>query len=165
MIGELRRRFRLLTPAARGRWITLAPLGLLTALLAGLGGALVFALLSVVLVPPAAVEGRLLQFLRARVPASDPRSAALHRLTTVERCDRVLLLSEGQLAATGTYAELAADNSAFRAMAALSSTLVNSQLPNSQFPRNQFGSWELWSWELTRTLLTADQSSSCAWPA
>lgn len=42
-----------------------------------------------------------------------------HRLTTVERCDRVLLLKDGRIAASGTYQELAAGSPAFRAVAAL----------------------------------------------
>jgi ATP-binding cassette subfamily C protein len=42
-----------------------------------------------------------------------------HRLTTVERCDRVVLLSAGRIAAEGTYAELAMTSAAFRAVAAL----------------------------------------------
>lgn len=42
-----------------------------------------------------------------------------HRLTTVERCDRVLLLRGGRIEADGSYAELATANAAFRALAAL----------------------------------------------
>ena len=42
-----------------------------------------------------------------------------HRLTTVERCDRILLLSEGSIVASGSYGELAAGNEAFRRLAAL----------------------------------------------
>jgi ATP-binding cassette subfamily C protein len=42
-----------------------------------------------------------------------------HRLTTVERCDRILLLSGGRIAASGSYPELAAGNEAFRQLAAL----------------------------------------------
>jgi ATP-binding cassette subfamily C protein len=42
-----------------------------------------------------------------------------HRLSTVERCDRVLLLDRGRIAAAGPYGELAAGNAAFRALAAL----------------------------------------------
>jgi ABC-type multidrug transport system fused ATPase/permease subunit len=77
MIAELRRRVRLLAPAARARWAMVAPLAFLTAILEGLGGALVFALLSVLLVPPSAAESRLLQFFRARIAGSDPRGAVL----------------------------------------------------------------------------------------
>ena len=42
-----------------------------------------------------------------------------HRLTTVARCDRVLFLNGGCIEASGSYAELAAGNAAFRAVAAL----------------------------------------------
>jgi ABC-type multidrug transport system fused ATPase/permease subunit len=42
-----------------------------------------------------------------------------HRQTTVERCDRVVLLSDGRITATGSYAELAATSDVFRAVAAL----------------------------------------------
>lgn len=42
-----------------------------------------------------------------------------HRLTTVARCDRVLLLSGGRVEAEGSYADLAGRSSAFRAVAAL----------------------------------------------
>lgn len=37
-----------------------------------------------------------------------------HRLSTVERCDRIVVLEHGQIRAIGTYKELAASNSAFR---------------------------------------------------
>ena len=43
-----------------------------------------------------------------------------HRLTTVERCDRILLLSEGRITASGSYWELATGNEPFRRLAALS---------------------------------------------
>lgn len=42
-----------------------------------------------------------------------------HRLTTVERCDRILLLSDGRITASGSYEELAAGNESFRQLAAL----------------------------------------------
>lgn len=42
-----------------------------------------------------------------------------HRLTTVEHCDRLLLLKDGRVAAEGSYAELAGTNAVFRAMAAM----------------------------------------------
>lgn len=42
-----------------------------------------------------------------------------HRLSTVERCDRVLLLQDGRIAAAGTYRELADRSPEFRAVAAL----------------------------------------------
>jgi ATP-binding cassette subfamily C protein len=42
-----------------------------------------------------------------------------HRLTTVERCDRVLLLSDGRISASGSYLELVAGSEAFRQLAAL----------------------------------------------
>ncbi|MEN3339664.1 MAG: ATP-binding cassette, subfamily bacterial PglK [Acidobacteriota bacterium] len=43
-----------------------------------------------------------------------------HRLTTIERCDRVLLLENGCIAASGAYLDLAAGSAAFRRVAALS---------------------------------------------
>ncbi len=68
MTGEIRRRFRLLEPGARARWAVLAPLGLLDAALEALGGALVFALVSVLLAPPDLDQGRLTATLRAWFP-------------------------------------------------------------------------------------------------
>jgi len=41
-----------------------------------------------------------------------------HRLATVRRCDRLVLLREGRVAATGTFDELLAGDADFRAMAA-----------------------------------------------
>jgi ABC-type multidrug transport system fused ATPase/permease subunit len=43
-----------------------------------------------------------------------------HRLSTVAFCDAILLFDKGRIAARGTYAELAASNDRFRAMARLS---------------------------------------------
>lgn len=39
-----------------------------------------------------------------------------HRLTTVEHCDRIVMLEHGRLVGAGTYRELESGNSAFRAM-------------------------------------------------
>lgn len=39
-----------------------------------------------------------------------------HRLTTVEDCDKILLMDKGRVLATGTYTELAAKNSLFQRM-------------------------------------------------
>jgi ABC-type multidrug transport system fused ATPase/permease subunit len=41
-----------------------------------------------------------------------------HRLTTVRTCDRIFLMEEGRLSASGTYDGLIADNERFRDMAA-----------------------------------------------
>ena len=41
-----------------------------------------------------------------------------HRLTTVERCDTIVVLERGRVLATGTYAELLATNEVFRSLAA-----------------------------------------------
>jgi ABC-type multidrug transport system fused ATPase/permease subunit len=41
-----------------------------------------------------------------------------HRLTTVRNCDRIFLLEQGHLSASGTYDELVASNEHFRGMAA-----------------------------------------------
>jgi ATP-binding cassette, subfamily B, bacterial PglK len=40
-----------------------------------------------------------------------------HRLSTVRKCDTIFMLSAGELSAQGTYDELVAGNSSFRAMA------------------------------------------------
>lgn len=40
-----------------------------------------------------------------------------HRLTTVERCDQVIELHQGQVAAQGSYGELLSQSASFRAMA------------------------------------------------
>lgn len=37
-----------------------------------------------------------------------------HRLTTVERCDRIVVLDNGRIAGEGTYSDLASENEAFR---------------------------------------------------
>lgn len=42
-----------------------------------------------------------------------------HRISTVERCDRVIVLADGQVAADGGYAELATGSAAFREFAGL----------------------------------------------
>ncbi len=42
-----------------------------------------------------------------------------HRLTTVERCDRIIVLVDGTITAAGSYGELAAGSEAFRRLAAL----------------------------------------------
>jgi ATP-binding cassette subfamily C protein len=72
MIAEIRRRLRLLTPAQRARWASMAPLGLAAAALEAAAGALVFALLSLLLDP--AAGGRLVGVLRGALPASSPRA-------------------------------------------------------------------------------------------
>lgn len=41
-----------------------------------------------------------------------------HRLSTVENCDRIYLLEEGQVSGSGTYQELLQENLSFQAMAA-----------------------------------------------
>ena len=56
MLAELARRYRALPPLQRMRWAAIAPLGLAVALLEGLAGAVVFALLSRLL-DPAAADG------------------------------------------------------------------------------------------------------------
>lgn len=45
-----------------------------------------------------------------------------HRRSTVQRADRVVVLDEGRVAASGTYAELAVNSPTFQRVAALSST-------------------------------------------
>ena len=41
-----------------------------------------------------------------------------HRLSTVQSCDRILLLDKGQIAGLGSYSELLNSNAAFRGLAA-----------------------------------------------
>lgn len=72
MIAEIRRRFRLLTPAQRVRWASMAPLGLAAAALEAAAGTLVFALLALLLNP--AGDGRLVGVLRSALPSSSPRA-------------------------------------------------------------------------------------------
>jgi ABC-type multidrug transport system fused ATPase/permease subunit len=43
-----------------------------------------------------------------------------HRLSTVRQCDRIYLLEKGEVIAYGTYEELLASSSRFRAMAEMS---------------------------------------------
>jgi ABC-type bacteriocin/lantibiotic exporter with double-glycine peptidase domain len=40
-----------------------------------------------------------------------------HRLSTVQRCDRIVVLEQGRIAGLGTYRELEAGNSAVQALA------------------------------------------------
>jgi ATP-binding cassette subfamily B protein len=40
-----------------------------------------------------------------------------HRLSTVQRCDRIVVLEQGQITGLGTYQELEAGNAAFQALA------------------------------------------------
>jgi ATP-binding cassette subfamily B protein len=40
-----------------------------------------------------------------------------HRLSTVQRCDRILLLEQGRIAGLGSYSQLLADNAAFQRLA------------------------------------------------
>ncbi|MEO8077686.1 MAG: hypothetical protein ABI818_15260, partial [Acidobacteriota bacterium] len=75
MVREIRRRFAMLSPAERLRWASMAPLGLGAAVLEAAGGALVFALLTVILDP--AGSSRITEAIRARVPGADPRNAVL----------------------------------------------------------------------------------------
>jgi ATP-binding cassette subfamily B protein len=42
-----------------------------------------------------------------------------HRLSTVRRCDRIVLLEQGRIVGLGTYRELEAGNAAFQALASL----------------------------------------------
>jgi ATP-binding cassette, subfamily B, bacterial PglK len=70
MIGEITRRFRALTPAQQRRWAMMAPLGLATALLEGLGGIVVFALLAVLFDPVTTAEGQAVALIRSFLPES-----------------------------------------------------------------------------------------------
>ena len=46
-----------------------------------------------------------------------------HRLSTVQRCDRILLLEQGRIAGLGSYSELLAGNGAFQQLARSSAPL------------------------------------------
>jgi ATP-binding cassette subfamily B protein len=48
-----------------------------------------------------------------------------HRLSTVKRCDRVILLQRGQITGCGTFEELEAHNNAFRDLALVNQTALN----------------------------------------
>ncbi len=52
-----------------------------------------------------------------------------HRLTTVERADRIFMIEDGRVVDEGTYAELLASNSRFRAMAKNTSQAQGRRLP------------------------------------
>lgn len=52
-----------------------------------------------------------------------------HRLTTIERCDRLFFLEEGRLTATGTYRELLDTVPAFRAMATSAEGTSETSMP------------------------------------
>jgi ABC-type multidrug transport system fused ATPase/permease subunit len=65
MVAAIVRRFRLLTPAQRGRWLALAPLGLAVTLLEAFGGLVVFALLARMLGSGAAPAGAVESLLSA----------------------------------------------------------------------------------------------------
>lgn len=77
MLAELRRRFALLSPAGRRRWAGMALLGLASAVLEGAAGALVFALVTVVLDRSTGTQGRLVDSVRALLPAGDPGTAVI----------------------------------------------------------------------------------------
>lgn len=61
-------------------------------------------------------EARVMESLR-RLQGEVTVLMVAHRLSTIQRCDRILFLDEGRLAASGTYEELKATNASFRAMA------------------------------------------------
>ena len=95
MISEVARRFRALTPEQRVRWASVAPLGLASAALEGAGGAVVFALLALLLDPVHAADGRLAAFVREQLPRPDSSSTlvALAALAAAIHISRSVLLA------------------------------------------------------------------------
>src|SRR3990170_6816252 len=63
MVADIARRFAMLSRSERLRWMAMAPLGLVTAALEGLGGALVFALLTLITRPEPGSQGSLVVFI------------------------------------------------------------------------------------------------------
>ena len=57
-----------------------------------------------------------------------------HRLTTVEACDQIVVLSRGQVAATGTYEELMATSAEFRSIASATEDAASSPMTHG-FPK------------------------------
>jgi ATP-binding cassette, subfamily B, bacterial PglK len=70
MLQEVARRFGALDRSQRVRWGAMPALGLLTGLLEALGGAIVFALIALLIDPDAAGAGRLIQYLRTILPGT-----------------------------------------------------------------------------------------------
>ncbi len=60
------------------------------------------------------------EFMRALDEVRRDRTVVLvaHRLTTLERCDRIVYLEHGRIVGIGTYAELLRDTPGFRSLAA-----------------------------------------------
>tara|TARA_B100000676_G_C17688183_1_gene634878 strand:- start:110 stop:724 length:615 start_codon:yes stop_codon:yes gene_type:complete len=59
-----------------------------------------------------------------------------HRLTTVQNCDRIFLLENGRIAASGTYNELVEENVHFREMARGSDEDAAQESPTLEYPTN-----------------------------
>jgi ATP-binding cassette subfamily C protein len=68
MLAEIGRRFRTLPPSQRWQWAALAPFGLASAILEGLGAAAVFALIAVLIDPSAEAGSRAVGALRSLLP-------------------------------------------------------------------------------------------------
>jgi ATP-binding cassette subfamily B protein len=67
-----------------------------------------------------ALDNRTEAEVMAAIEALDRRLTVVliaHRLSTVQRCDRIVLLEQGRIAAMGSYRELEAGNAAFQALA------------------------------------------------
>jgi ATP-binding cassette subfamily C protein len=77
MIAEIARRFRALTPAQQRRWVMMAPLGLTTAVLEGLGGLVVFALLGGLFDRAGAADTRIVEFIRSVLPGATTSSSLI----------------------------------------------------------------------------------------
>ncbi|NDD27445.1 MAG: ABC transporter ATP-binding protein [Proteobacteria bacterium] len=67
-----------------------------------------------------ALDGRVEREIVEAVESLSPRKTVIviaHRLSTVERCDEIVLLDEGRITARGTFAELLATSPLMRALA------------------------------------------------
>lgn len=71
----------------------------------------------------AGTEAQVVEALDA-LPGDPIVIAVAHRLSTVRRCDRILLLDQGRLRATGTYDELLARDDLFRRLASSPETVA-----------------------------------------
>jgi ATP-binding cassette, subfamily B, bacterial PglK len=93
MLAEVARRFSMLSASERLRWASMAPLGLLTAAFEGLGGALVFALLTLILHPEGGNHGRLVELISSGIV----RAGLTNTLSTLAACAAVVHITRNVL--------------------------------------------------------------------
>ncbi|MDQ3349320.1 MAG: hypothetical protein M3545_15305 [Acidobacteriota bacterium] len=77
MLADVVRRFAMLSPGQRLRWGAVAPAGLFAAVLEGVGGALVFALLTRILDPSPGGSNAVMAFIGARLEGDDQHSTVI----------------------------------------------------------------------------------------